>query len=104
MEEQSGNFLTQKLFPGLSVCFTVKRPPLQQFLFIPLFFTGLSLFWTSAAKRGFSLSDAVRLLCKKPAQLCSLDNQKGSLIPGHDADLVIWDPEKEFRVRWILST
>ncbi|ROI15277.1 Allantoinase, mitochondrial [Anabarilius grahami] len=57
---------------------------------------GLSLFWTSASKRGFSFSDAVRLLCKEPAQLCRLDNQKGSLIPGHDADLVIWDPEKEF--------
>ncbi|XP_016352716.1 allantoinase, mitochondrial [Sinocyclocheilus anshuiensis] len=59
---------------------------------------GLSLFWTSASKRGFSFFDAVRLLCKEPAQLCRLDNQKGSLIPGHDADLVIWDPEKEFTV------
>ncbi|XP_051986690.1 allantoinase, mitochondrial isoform X1 [Xyrauchen texanus] len=59
---------------------------------------GLSLFWTSASKRGFSLSDTVRLLCKEPAQLCRLDNQKGSLIPGHDADLVIWDPEKVFTV------
>ncbi|TRY54575.1 hypothetical protein DNTS_001576 [Danionella cerebrum] len=60
---------------------------------------GLSLFWTSASQRGFSLSDAARLLCKKPAQLCCLDNQKGSLNPGHDADLVIWDPEKEFTVK-----
>lgn len=60
---------------------------------------GLSLFWTSASTRGFLLSDAVRLLCKEPAQLCRLDNQKGSLIPGHDADLVIWDPEKEFTVK-----
>lgn len=60
---------------------------------------GLSLFWTSASKRGFSFSDAVRLLCKEPARLCRLDNQKGSLIPGHDADLVIWDPEKEFMVK-----
>ncbi|KTF75632.1 hypothetical protein cypCar_00035900 [Cyprinus carpio] len=59
---------------------------------------GLSLFWTSASKRGFSFFDAVRLLCKEPAQLCRLDDQKGSLIPGHDADLVIWDPEKEFTV------
>ncbi|XP_056598386.1 alanine--glyoxylate aminotransferase-like isoform X4 [Triplophysa dalaica] len=59
---------------------------------------GLSLFWTSAAKRGFSLNDAVRLLCKEPAKLCLLDNKKGSLIPGHDADFVIWDPEKEFTV------
>uniref|UniRef100_A0A8B9KB50 allantoinase n=1 Tax=Astyanax mexicanus TaxID=7994 RepID=A0A8B9KB50_ASTMX len=59
---------------------------------------GLSLFWSSASKRGFSVPDVVRLLCKKPALLCRLGNRKGSLTPGHDADLVIWDPEKEFTV------
>ncbi|KAM6963103.1 allantoinase, mitochondrial [Aplochiton taeniatus] len=60
---------------------------------------GLPLFWTGAIKRGFSLPDVVQLLCQKTAQLCRLDNQKGSLVPGHDADLVIWDPEKEFEVK-----
>ncbi|XP_064186783.1 allantoinase, mitochondrial [Anguilla rostrata] len=60
---------------------------------------GLSLFWTKASKKGFSLPDAVKILCQRPAQLCSLDKQKGSLIPGYDADLVIWDPEKEFEVK-----
>ncbi|KAL1023367.1 hypothetical protein UPYG_G00039890 [Umbra pygmaea] len=60
---------------------------------------GLSLFWTSASLRGFTLPDVVRILCQRTAQLCRLDNQKGSLVPGHDADLVIWDPEKEFEVK-----
>ncbi|XP_060775756.1 allantoinase, mitochondrial-like isoform X2 [Neoarius graeffei] len=60
---------------------------------------GLPLFWTSAHKRGFAFPDVVKLLCKEPARLCCLDNQKGSLMPGHDADLVIWDPEKEFTVK-----
>ncbi|XP_076846606.1 allantoinase, mitochondrial isoform X2 [Brachyhypopomus gauderio] len=60
---------------------------------------GLSLFWTSASQRGFLLPDVVRLLCKEPARLCCLDNQKGRLLPGYDADLVIWDPEKEFMVK-----
>uniref|UniRef100_A0A4W6DCZ3 allantoinase n=1 Tax=Lates calcarifer TaxID=8187 RepID=A0A4W6DCZ3_LATCA len=59
---------------------------------------GLPLFWSSAKKRGFQLSDVVRLLSRKTAQLCGLDNQKGSLGPGYDADLVIWDPEREFEV------
>uniref|UniRef100_A0A8D2ZK11 allantoinase n=1 Tax=Scophthalmus maximus TaxID=52904 RepID=A0A8D2ZK11_SCOMX len=59
---------------------------------------GLPLFWSSASKRGFELSDVVRLLSQKTAQLCGLDKQKGSLSPGHDADLVIWDPEREFEV------
>ncbi|KAL2090423.1 hypothetical protein ACEWY4_015129 [Coilia grayii] len=60
---------------------------------------GLPLFWTSACKRGFSLADTVRLLCQRTARLCRLDNQKGSLRPGHDADLVIWNPDKEFEVK-----
>ncbi|KAF3835736.1 hypothetical protein F7725_028294 [Dissostichus mawsoni] len=57
---------------------------------------GLPLFWSSASKRGFQLSDVVRLLSRNTAQLSRLDNQKGSLAPGYDADLVIWDPEREF--------
>ncbi|XP_023665894.1 allantoinase, mitochondrial isoform X2 [Paramormyrops kingsleyae] len=60
---------------------------------------GLSLFWTTASNKGFSVLDMVRLLCQKPAELCCLDNQKGSLSPGHDADLVIWDPDDEFEVK-----
>uniref|UniRef100_A0A4W6EZ79 allantoinase n=1 Tax=Lates calcarifer TaxID=8187 RepID=A0A4W6EZ79_LATCA len=60
---------------------------------------GLPLFWSSAKKRGFQLSDVVRLLSRKTAQLCGLDNQKGSLGPGYDADLVIWDPEREFEIQ-----
>ncbi|XP_029904874.1 allantoinase, mitochondrial [Myripristis murdjan] len=60
---------------------------------------GLPLFWSSASKRGFKLPDVVRLLSQKTAQLCSLDNQKGSLAPGYDADLVIWDPERDFEVK-----
>ncbi|XP_026200559.1 allantoinase, mitochondrial isoform X2 [Anabas testudineus] len=59
---------------------------------------GLPLFWSSARKRGFQLSDVVRLLSRKTAQLCSLDNQKGTLAPGYDADLVIWEPERTFQV------
>ncbi|XP_049444724.1 allantoinase, mitochondrial isoform X1 [Epinephelus fuscoguttatus] len=60
---------------------------------------GLPLFWSSASKRGFQLCDVVRLLSQKTAQLSRLDNQKGSLAPGYDADLVIWDPEREFKIK-----
>lgn len=58
---------------------------------------GLPLFWSSASKRDFQLSDVVRLLSQKTAQLCGLDHQKGNLAPGYDADLVIWDPERQFK-------
>ncbi|XP_031728859.1 allantoinase, mitochondrial isoform X1 [Anarrhichthys ocellatus] len=60
---------------------------------------GLPLFWSSASKRGFQLSDVVRLLCRRTAQLSSLHNQKGHLAPGYDADLVVWDPEREFEIK-----
>ncbi|XP_063771850.1 allantoinase, mitochondrial-like isoform X2 [Pseudophryne corroboree] len=60
---------------------------------------GLSLFWSSAKVRGFSLPDVSRLLCSNPAKLCSLDNRKGSIKQGYDADLVIWDPDSEFQVQ-----
>ncbi len=59
----------------------------------------LPLFWTSARRRGFSLHDVVRFMCKNPAKLSGLAAQKGALCPGQDADLVIWDPEKEFEVK-----
>lgn len=62
-------------------------------------FSGLSLFWSSASKRGFQLPDVVRLLSQKTAQLCCLDSRKGCLAPSYDADLVVWDPEREFEVR-----
>ncbi|XP_020844640.1 allantoinase, mitochondrial-like [Phascolarctos cinereus] len=59
---------------------------------------GLPLFWTSARLRGFSLHDVVKLMCQNPAKLSGLEEKKGSLSPGQDADLVIWDPDKEFEV------
>ncbi|XP_066454487.1 allantoinase, mitochondrial-like isoform X2 [Eleutherodactylus coqui] len=60
---------------------------------------GLSLFWTSARIRGFTLPDVSRLLSSNPAKLCSLGNRKGAIKIGHDADLVIWDPDSEFQVQ-----
>ncbi|XP_026514918.1 allantoinase, mitochondrial-like [Terrapene carolina triunguis] len=60
---------------------------------------GLPLFWTSAKSKGFSLHDMVQLMCKNPASLSRLDDHKGALCTGMDADLVIWDPDKEFEVK-----
>ncbi|XP_075717468.1 allantoinase, mitochondrial-like isoform X2 [Rhinoderma darwinii] len=60
---------------------------------------GLSLFWTSARIRGFSLADVSRLLSSNPAKLCGLGDRKGAIKKGYDADLVIWDPDSEFQVQ-----
>ncbi|HBB86391.1 MAG TPA: allantoinase AllB [Blastocatellia bacterium] len=58
----------------------------------------LPLVWTEAQRRGHSLNDLSRWLCAASAQLVGLQNRKGKIAAGHDADLVIWDPKKQFEV------
>jgi allantoinase len=58
----------------------------------------LPLVWTEAQRRGFSLNDLCRWLCAAPAQLAGLENRKGKIAAGFDADLVIWNPKKQFEV------
>ena len=58
----------------------------------------LPVIWTEARKRGFGIADLVEWLCGAPAKLVGLEKRKGSLAVGCDADVVIWDPEKNFRI------
>ena len=58
----------------------------------------LPIVWTEASRRGFSIQDVARWLCSAPASLVGLSGRKGSLEIYSDADLVIWNPEKEFTV------
>jgi allantoinase len=58
----------------------------------------LSVMWTEAQRRGFSLLDLSKWLSSAPAQLVGLDQSKGAIVAGRDADIVIWKPEQEFRV------
>lgn len=54
--------------------------------------------WTEARRRGFSLTNLARWLCEAPARLAGLAQQKGTISPGCDADLVIWNPDAGFTV------
>lgn len=58
----------------------------------------LPVIWTEARRRGFSLLDLTRWLCTNPARQVSLEPQKGSIAIGHDADIVIWNPDAQFTV------
>lgn len=58
----------------------------------------LPLMWTAARRRGCSLQHLAQWLAAAPARLVGLQNRKGAIRAGCDADLVIWDPEGTFRV------
>ena len=58
----------------------------------------LPLMWTEASRRGFTLLDLARWMSAEPARLAGCDTRKGRIAPGYDADLVVFDPEREFVV------
>nr|XP_012226895.1 PREDICTED: allantoinase, mitochondrial-like isoform X2 [Linepithema humile] len=59
---------------------------------------GLSLMWTAARTRDISFSDVSKLLSSQPARLCGLEDRKGRLLEGMDADFVIWDPDDTVKI------
>jgi allantoinase len=59
----------------------------------------LPIVWTEAQRRGHSLNDLSRWLCAAPAQLVGLQDRKGRIAAGYDADILIWNPAKQFQVR-----
>jgi allantoinase len=58
----------------------------------------LPIMWTEANKRGFTLTQLTEWLCSAPARQVGLAQRKGSITVGSDADIVIWNPEREFQV------
>jgi allantoinase len=53
----------------------------------------LPVTWTGAAARGFGLADLGRWLAAAPARLAGLDDRKGQIAEGKDADIVLFDPD-----------
>ena len=55
--------------------------------------TLLPLMYTCGVAEGrIAIADLVRLLCENPARIYGLYPQKGTLTPGQDADVTIYDP------------
>ncbi len=58
----------------------------------------LSLVWTEASQRGFTLLDLARWMAEKPAKLAGCQMHKGKIASGFDADFVVFDSDSEFVV------
>ena len=56
----------------------------------------MPVMWTQGVGSGrMSANQFVALHCTNPAKIFGMYPQKGSLLPGSDADIVIWDPNRE---------
>src|SRR5262249_32975967 len=56
---------------------------------------GLAATWTGAEARGLDIDRLAHWMSAAPARLAGLAGTKGALAAGRDADLVIWDPDRE---------
>lgn len=55
----------------------------------------LPILWTYGVRAGkITANQFVALNCTNPAKIFGLYPRKGALLPGSDADIVLWDPEK----------
>jgi len=59
---------------------------------------GLPLLWTEARARGAGLAQLAAWTSSRAARFAGVGERKGSIAPGFDADLVVWDPEAETEV------
>ncbi|MBI5547661.1 MAG: amidohydrolase family protein, partial [Deltaproteobacteria bacterium] len=63
--------------------------------------TRLLLLWEEGVRKGrIDLNRFVQLTSTAPAKIFGLYPRKGALVPGADADVVVWDPEREQSLSW----
>jgi len=54
--------------------------------------------WTGARARGVKAQRLAEWMCDATAKLAGLDNRKGKIAEGFDADIAIWNPDASFVV------
>src|SRR5204863_7101718 len=58
----------------------------------------LPLLLSLGRRRGLSIERVAALAATRPAETFALAPTKGAIVPGADADLVVWDPEPRDRL------
>jgi len=87
------------VYEGEKVAIPGKELGISDFTKIPNGLPGiedrLPIIWTFGVGAGkLSPNQFVALNCTNPAKIFGLYPRKGTLLPGADADIVLWDPEK----------
>jgi dihydropyrimidinase len=87
------------LYEGHPVAIPGKELGAEDFTQIPNGLPGvgdrLPVMWTYGVRAGrMSPNQFVALNCTNPAKIFGLYPRKGALLPGSDADIVVWDPER----------
>jgi allantoinase len=59
----------------------------------------LPIVWTAAQFRGIELHQVFQWLSANPAKLLGLENRKGKIAAGYDADLIVWNPDSRWQVQ-----
>jgi dihydropyrimidinase len=90
------------LYEGQQVCIPGKELGRDNFTLIPNGLPGvgdrLPVLWTRGVGSGrITPNQFVALNCTNPARIFGLYPHKGSLLPGADADIAIWDPQRQVR-------
>lgn len=60
---------------------------------------GLSILWTEAQERNITIEDVVKWCCVNTAKQVGLENLKGEIGVGFDADIAVFDDEATFVVQ-----
>jgi len=94
-------------YEGVEISIPGKELGVDDFTKIPNGLPGiedrLPILWTYGVRAGkITPNQFVALNCTNPAKIFGMYPQKGALLPGSDADVVIWDPEK--RVKYGVSS
>jgi len=90
------------LYEGQPIAIPGKELGREDFTRIPNGLPGvgdrLPVLWTTGVRTGkLTASQFVALTSTNPARIFGLYPRKGALLPGSDADMVIWDPQKQVK-------